>query len=149
MLQQLNHLFFTVVHIHQVLMTFADFVANFELFLTVLLTHISSKVFEVTARDVYHFLLWYRFTRTFWFNFRCRPLILYSLFAVETSVFFTVFLLRITMRKFWRHVLFVAVIIGLLQVCDVLLILKVEKRRVVVLIKIFLWGSVLLCLFYF
>ena len=149
MLQKLHHLFFSVVHIHQVLMSFANFVANFELFIPILLTHVPCKVFEITAWNINHLLLRHWLACSFRFDFSCWPFILHCLFAIETSVFFTILLLRITMRKFRRHVFLVSIVISLLQICYVLLIFKVKKGWVVVLIEIFLWWLVLLCLLYF
>ncbi len=144
--QQLNHLILAVVYIHQVLMTFTNLVTKSELLIPVLLAHVLRKIFEITTRNIDHLLLTDWLADALRLNFCTRTLILNALFAVETGVFFSVLLLRISMLKFWRNIFFVSIIISLLQVRYVLLILEVEKCRIVVLIKIFL-GRFVLCLF--
>ena len=143
--QQLNHLILAVVHIHQVLMAFTDLVADSELLIPVLLAHVLRKVFEVTTRNIDHLLLTDWLADALRLDFCARSLVLHALFTVKTCVLFAVLLLRISMLKFWRYIFFVSIIICLLQVCDVLLILEVEKCRVVMLLKILL-GRFVLCL---
>ncbi len=143
MLQQLHHLLLAVVHINQDLVAFTNLIANSELLITVLLTHVLRKVFEVTTRNVDHLFLTDWLADALRFNFCGRSFVLYRLFAVETRVLFAVLLLRVSMLKFWRDVLFVPIIICLLQVCDVPLILEVEKCRVVMLLEILLGWFVL------
>lgn len=150
MLQQLNHLFFAIVNVDQVLVCLANLVALFELFFPVLLTHILSEIVKVTARYIDHLFLTDRLASSFWLNFGYWSLLLHSLLTVQTCFFFAVLFLRVPVAQFTRrHVFFIAIIVCFVKVCDVLLVFKVEKGRIIMLLKVLLWGFVLRYLFYF
>jgi hypothetical protein len=128
--------------------TLANIVANFELLIPVLLTHVLSKVLKVTTRNVYHLFLTYWFPNAFRFNFRDWALVVYGLLAVEASILLAVFFLGVSMLKLRSVVFFVAVIVCFLQISDVLLVLKVEESRIIVLFKVLLWRLVGLSFLY-
>ena len=91
--QQFDHLLFTIVYVNQILVRFANIITYFELLVTILLTHVFGKVFEVAARYVDHIFLAYRLS-AFGFNFSGWALfILYRVFTVKTSVFLPILFL--------------------------------------------------------
>lgn len=123
-------------------MTLANIVADFELLIPVLLTHVLSKVLKVTTRNVDHLFLTYWFPNAFRFDFRDWALVVYGLLTIEASILLAVFFLGVSMLKLWSVVFFVAVIVCFLQISYVLLVLKVKESRIIVLFKVLLWRLV-------
>jgi len=148
MLQQLYHLLFTIVYINQVLVGFTDLVPYFELPFSILRTHVLCKVLKVAARYVDHLFLAY-WLASFWFNLCGWSLISDCFFAIKACVFLSVFLLWILGLYFWSIVLLVAVFIRLLQISNILLVLKVKECGVIVLFKVLLGRLISLSFFNF